>query len=58
MKIKRQGFKNRLKSFARYEGLLSKTSKILFVFVITVLVSTSNGGCMSMNATNKEKKDF
>ena len=58
MKIKRQKFKSGFNSFTSSEGLLNKTLKLLFVLVITILVSTSIGGCMIVKDMSNEKKDF
>lgn len=58
MKIKRQKFKSGFNSFTSSEGLLNKTLKLLFVLVITILVSTSIGGCMTVKDMSNEKKDF
>jgi Tol biopolymer transport system component len=52
---KKQKFKGRLTSFVCGEGLSNKVMKILFVFVITILVSTSIGGCSTMD---KGKQDL
>ena len=57
MKMKRRKFKSRFNSFAftRSEVFLSKTLKMLIVFIITILVSTSIGGCTTMD---KGKSDL
>ena len=57
MKITKQKGKGRLDpfAFAKKKGLLNKTLKMLFVLIITILVSTSIGGCATMD---KGKKDF
>lgn len=59
MKKTKQKIKGRLDlfAFAKKKGLLDKTLKMLFVFIITVLVSTPMGGCANMEK-DKGKKDF
>jgi len=60
MMMKIRKFKRSLNiyAFTGSEELLSKTLKILFVFIITILISTSTGGCMAMKAANNEKQDL
>lgn len=54
--MKRRKFKSSLNIFAftGSEGLLSKTFKMVFIFAIIILVSTSIGGCATMDNGNQD----